>query len=31
MSKMSGGDNISYGTGSAEDQDYWGLTLGFAF
>jgi outer membrane protein OmpU len=25
------GENISYGTGSTEDQDYWGLTLGFAF
>ena len=25
------GENISYGTGAAEDQDYWGLTLGFAF
>ena len=24
-------ENISYGTGSTEDQDYWGLTLGFAF
>ena len=24
-------DNISYGTGAREDQDYWGLTLGFAF
>ena len=22
---MSGGDNTSYGTGSAEDQDYWGF------
>jgi outer membrane protein OmpU len=25
------GENISYGTGSSEDQDYWGLTLAFAF
>jgi outer membrane protein OmpU len=24
-------ENISYSTGSTEDQDYWGLTLGFAF
>ena len=24
-------ENISYGTGSTEDQDYWGLTLAFAF
>ena len=24
-------ENISYTTGSTEDQDYWGLTLGFAF
>ena len=24
-------ENISYGTGSREDQDYWGLTLAFAF
>ena len=24
-------DNISYGTAATEDQDYWGLTLGFAF
>ena len=24
-------DNISYTAGSTEDQDYWGLTLGFAF
>jgi outer membrane protein OmpU len=24
-------ENISYGTGSVEDQDYWGLTLAFAF
>ena len=25
------GDNISYGTGSTEDQDYWSLGLAFAF
>jgi outer membrane protein OmpU len=24
-------ENISYSTTSTEDQDYWGLTLGFAF
>ena len=24
-------ENISYTTGTTEDQDYWGLTLGFAF
>ena len=24
-------ENISYGTDSTEDQDYWGLTLAFAF
>lgn len=24
-------ENISYGTGTNEDQGYWGLTLGFAF
>ena len=24
-------ENISYGTATTEDQDYWGLTLGFAF
>ena len=24
-------ENISYSTAAAEDQDYWGLTLGFAF
>ena len=24
-------ENISYTTGSTEDQDYWGLTLAFAF
>jgi outer membrane protein OmpU len=24
-------ENISYGTGATEDQDYWGLTLAFAF
>jgi len=24
-------ENISYGTGSTEDQEYWGLTLAFAF
>lgn len=25
------GENISYGTGSTEDQDYWSLGLAFAF
>ena len=24
-------ENISYSTATTEDQDYWGLTLGFAF
>jgi outer membrane protein OmpU len=24
-------ENIAYGTGAAEDKEYWGLTLGFAF
>jgi outer membrane protein OmpU len=29
--KQQEAENISYGTGSSEDQDYWGLTLAFAF
>jgi len=29
--KQQEAENISYGTGSTEDQDYWGLTLAFAF